>query len=276
MEPRMNKKEIRAFKKELLKRRGRSLDILEWGSGGSTVYFTRFLRKLGISYSWISLEYNKFWFEKISQEIENDKDTSLVLFDVGNNELKQRHLPMDDYVNYPNTLNKKFDIIFVDGRKRRRGVLLAKSLLKEDGVVLLHDARRYYYRCAQKEYHNSVFVAPEFWRGSLVPLNNFSLFLQKLQNLRYSFMFYGFVFPLRFIRNHTMSKFSSTQKLLSLVKSMSSKLKILLLVIVFAGKKRGIGFGDFSVRLLSSTGRYIVCDTSKITTPQMLLSILEN
>lgn len=260
----MSNKEIRAFKQELLTRKGRTLDILEWGSGGSTVYFTRFLKQQSMSYSWTSLEYNKFWFEKIKKEVEHDENTSLVLFDVGNNELKQRYIPMDEYVAYPKTLNKKFDIIFVDGRKRRRCVLLAKELLKEDGIVLLHDARRHYYRCSQKEYKNSLFIAPEFWRGSLEKLTCFQMFLQKVQNLWNGLLFWGFVFPYRFLRNHTISKWSSTQKLLSLVSGCSSKMKVLLLVVLFAGKKRGIGLGNYKFTITTKQYKKITINTAHL------------
>lgn len=144
------------------------LDVLEWGSGGSTVYFTNFLREKGISYTWTSVEYNKAWYERISDAVREDSRTKIALFDVGNTEVKQRLVPMDEYVAYPGTLGKKYDVILVDGRKRRRCLLEASKLLKPNGITLLHDARRTYYHCAFQNYPDSKIVLwSGLWRGKL-------------------------------------------------------------------------------------------------------------
>src|SRR5690606_29713647 len=37
--------------------------VLEWGSGGSTAYFTRLLEKRGTPYRWLSIEYDRGFFE---------------------------------------------------------------------------------------------------------------------------------------------------------------------------------------------------------------------
>ncbi len=147
---------------------GPHVDVLEWGSGGSTVYYTKFLREKGVSYTWTSVEYNKRWYERVSDLVKSDPNTKLVLFDVGNDVLRQRDLPMDEYVNYPATLGKKYDVIFVDGRKRRRCVLEAARLLNPRGVVLLHDARRTFYHCAFAAYPDSrILLWSGLWQGKL-------------------------------------------------------------------------------------------------------------
>lgn len=166
LKPLMFDNEIKIIEKQLLDLGiSGNINILEWGSGGSTVYFTNFLRQNKIKYNWLSIEYNKEWYEKVLSFVQNDKNTQMKLFDVGDNQLKQRFVDMDEYVNYPKTLDKKFDFILVDGRKRRRCLFEAKDLLNSYGVVYLHDAHRRYYHCGFKNYSDSLFVGIYLWRG---------------------------------------------------------------------------------------------------------------
>lgn len=168
MKPQMLPNEIVAIEKILLSHAPK-LDILEWGSGGSTVYFTKFLRKRHIPYSLLSIEYNKKWFHEISGAVETDPNTRLVLFDVGNDYNKQPTIPMDEYVAYPATLGKKYDVIIIDGRKRRRCLLEASKLLKPNGDVLLHDARRTHYHSAFSAFPDSrMLLWSGLWLGRLV------------------------------------------------------------------------------------------------------------
>lgn len=163
----MSPKEI-AIMESVLLSYGKHVDVLEWGSGGSTVHFTRFLRSKGVSYTWTSIEYNRDWYERISGIVKDDKNIKLTLFDVGNTELKQRYIPMDEYVAYPRMLGVKYDVIFVDGRKRRRCLLEASKLLRPKGIVLLHDARRTYYHRAFSAYKDSrVVLWTGLWGGGL-------------------------------------------------------------------------------------------------------------
>lgn len=197
MKPQMQEAEIRLIEQELLAHGGH-IDVLEWGSGGSTVYFTKFLRDKGLSYSWLSLEYNKLWYEKIHDATKNDHAVKIALFDVGNTYLKQPDIPMNEYVEYPASLRKKYDVILVDGRKRRRCLIEALKLLKPGGVAILHDARRTYYHCAFRHFPDSRIV---LWSGLWVgKLETPSLITKLLNELRYwGFRVYTFSFRLRMV-----------------------------------------------------------------------------
>ncbi len=167
MKPQMSSDEILVIEQVLL-HHGSQVDVLEWGTGGSTVYFTQVLREQGVSYSWTGIEYNRLWHKRINELLQSDPRVHLVLFDVGNAANKQRDLTMDEYVAYPATLGKKFDVILVDGRKRRRCLLEAAKLLKSGGIVLLHDARRSYYHCAFRAYPDSrMLLWSGLWQGRL-------------------------------------------------------------------------------------------------------------
>jgi len=161
----MTSKEVDQVAASLLEL-GRSLnhqmEVLEWGAGGSTVYFSDLLRGHGISFRWVSMEYNRLWHERVSAAV--GPGVEVVLFDVGNTRREQRDLPMDEYVAYPRTLNRKFDFILVDGRKRRRCLLEAWELVAPQGRVLLHDAQRRYYHCAMAGF-TGLFLGRRLWEG---------------------------------------------------------------------------------------------------------------
>jgi predicted O-methyltransferase YrrM len=165
MKPLLWSSEISYIEKLLLASAARSgrVDVLEWGSGGSTVYFTRFLRNHSIPYSWTSLEYNARWARDVERELAGDSDTTVVLIDVGNDRVLQRYTEMEEYIAYPRTTGKKFDFVFIDGRKRRRCLLEALHLLNENGVALLHDAERRYYWSAFKSFPRGHFPQPRLF-----------------------------------------------------------------------------------------------------------------
>ena len=187
MKPWMKEGEIKSLEKILLNlgKKLSTLRILEWGSGGSTVHFTDFLKNRGIAYEWLSLEYNKDWYGEIRKLKSGDPRAKIVLFDVGNAELKQRHANMDDYVSYPAKLGEKYDFILVDGRKRRRCLLEAQKLLLPGGVVVLHDAERKYYHCAFSRFPYSRFLRTSLWVGKNEPAGAFGELINKLLNKFY-------------------------------------------------------------------------------------------
>ena len=163
MEPWMSFNDIKLIEREIINLNKPHISVLEWGSGGSTEHFTKFMADNNITYDWVSLEYNCKWYNKVLKcGIPN---TEVVLFDVGNNSLKQRKTNMDEYVKYPLTLGKKFDLILVDGRKRRRCLVNASKIIKPGGIVLLHDAERKYYHCAFDSFYNYKFLSPTLWSG---------------------------------------------------------------------------------------------------------------
>lgn len=210
MKPLMFDGEIRALERALLSLSGRPLRILEWGSGGSTVYFTQFLRDHNIPYEWTSIEYNKKWFERVQEEVKSDANTKLVLFDSGNDAILQPDNTMDEYVTYPGTLGMKFDFILVDGRKRRRCLLAAKEVVSPHGFVFLHDAQRAYYHPAFEAYPRGRFVAGRLWMGLISKPNPLTWFFDVPRSAyeQWTFSFW-----------HALWKLYSVTKVRALVRS---------------------------------------------------------
>lgn len=195
LKPLMGRDDIHAIERALLKLGEMHLRILEWGSGGSTIHFTRFLCEHDISYEWISLEYNKRWHKSVVDATKRDPHIKVVLFDVGNNHLYQRDTDMDKYVAYPSTLEKAFDLVLIDGRKRRRCILEARKMLTEDGVVFLHDAQRSYYHCAFGHFPDRCFVGPTMWRGKMTNPSAGKKLLNCIMSFYYRVVFVLFIAP---------------------------------------------------------------------------------
>ncbi|MEA5536204.1 hypothetical protein [Crocosphaera sp. XPORK-15E] len=180
-----------------------SIAVLEWGFGRSSLYYPSVLNKHGYQFTWDSIEndrdYFQDFFNKVSQDFvtpntvnfypENNLDN---LEPIKNNELSHHHfhvfnlgivrspfvmskptnLPNGDaYVGLPSKLNQKYDIILVDGRYRRRCVIESSSLMKPDGITLLHDAWRTYYHCAFTHFKHHRRIGEAWWIGSQSPLD---------------------------------------------------------------------------------------------------------
>jgi hypothetical protein len=77
-----------------------------------------------------------------------------------------RYADLDAYVDAPAQLGGSFDVVMVDGRKRRRCLIEGSRLVASDGVVLLHDAHREYYHSAFSEFAQSHRIGDDLWIGA--------------------------------------------------------------------------------------------------------------
>lgn len=172
---------------------GRVPRILEWGCGLSTLYYTRALAERG-EFLWVTLEYDRAFFEqrvapyltlwsnvqmvKVSSAADVSaavadgvltRGVVALVFDAGSLSPAQnaldRHADLDAYVDAPALLGTPFDVVMVDGRKRRRCLIEASRLVASDGAVLLHDAHRAYYHGAFSEYAQSHRIGDDLWIG---------------------------------------------------------------------------------------------------------------
>jgi hypothetical protein len=176
-------------------RGGEPLRVVEWGTGRSTLWYTRFLDGLGVPYQWLAIEHHREYFdssvaselvsrpravvtyaEKLTKaDIETFLSGSGVLavgYDCGElfpgtpGRERDRLAPLDDYVSLPARLGFACDLAVVDGRKRRRCVLQAADLIGRRGHVILHDAWRAHYQCAWSVFRSGRRFGDEWWIGS--------------------------------------------------------------------------------------------------------------
>lgn len=110
-------------------RLARDLDMFEFGSGFSTLYYSRLVRHV------TSVEYDSAWYDILRPQL--PKNVNLIF------------AALDQDGGYCRTIsseNKKFDIIVVDGRDRVNCVKQAINSLTKRGVVILDDSDRKEYR----------------------------------------------------------------------------------------------------------------------------------
>jgi len=143
IKPWMKYREIEIIKEIL--RHLQPQKCLEWGAGYSTIYFPIFL--IGNS-KWISIEHEKNWARKIKNINQN---SNIEIFHIRPNCFPWTdeygdgaYSDLTDYITFPSRFGK-FDFILVDGRARKDSLIKAYELVKNEGVVVLHDANRKYY-----------------------------------------------------------------------------------------------------------------------------------
>jgi predicted O-methyltransferase YrrM len=173
-------KERKLFKAIFDQFAGKKIKMFEWGSGFSTIYYAKYLKDRGISFEWHTIDNNRSWHEKIATMVKNKglgDSVSLyvkeflpfwqkpdwkiipppkgVFAPKGQNEI--------DYVNYPKTLNTKFDIIMIDARFRRRCLSVSKEVLASGGIVILHDAQKPHYRVGEEIFPHRRLINSGTW-----------------------------------------------------------------------------------------------------------------
>jgi hypothetical protein len=116
--------------------------MLEVGSGGSTCYFCNKVNKI------YSIETDKEWYNKVKHYLDKNNivnvDYKLIESDLPDSNRSERHTywtykmyktMLDEIENH----NQKFDIVLVDGRARRHVYAKSFNVLKDDGVLFIHD-----------------------------------------------------------------------------------------------------------------------------------------
>lgn len=112
--------------------------VLEYGSGGSTLEIAKHVKQL------YSIEHNKEWYDKVKALMPNNVGLH---YEPRNKQEKSGHDgTLEDYKNYVNAPffflpDILYDVIFIDGRARVACAKCAVSLLKPDGIILIHDYR---------------------------------------------------------------------------------------------------------------------------------------
>ena len=177
--PTQTEKEVLLFKKALNVSKSEKLEIFEWGSGFSTTYYAEYLTKKGRDFEWHSIDNNRTWHEKVKSKINKKGLQSFV-------RLYLKEFPpfwekpgwsvpppcgvfvpkSEDekaYINYPISLNDKFDIVIVDARFRRHCIQTARKVVKQGGIVILHDAQKLHYQIGLDSFEYRTFLDTGSW-----------------------------------------------------------------------------------------------------------------
>lgn len=122
------------------------MEIFEFGAGNSTLWYA------GRVDSVTSVEHDQEWYEKIRNKMPD------------NVSLYHRELKYGgEYSRFPNQLEKRFDIIIVDGRDRVNCMKHSVESIKEGGIIVLDDSERAQYMKGVEFLLNRGFKKLDFW-----------------------------------------------------------------------------------------------------------------
>lgn len=137
-----------------LRRFTHAVNVLEWGGGYSTLYYSA---RLPYGSRWTSVEHDNRWFEQMQGMVLRSCIDGIQIYCVPP-EVSYTGWQDDEdfrcfasYVLFPKKLAEKYDFILVDGRSRSECMVLGWEMLKNDGIMVLHDAWREEYQNAMPE-----------------------------------------------------------------------------------------------------------------------------
>jgi hypothetical protein len=122
-------------------------NILEWGAGHSTKAIVNEIEQR--SYNgpkfFLTIDENEPYLMAVTSDVSSFAYLHpIVLSQVG--ETKGQDDAGSNYSSYPLTLGKKFDFIFIDGRRRVECAFISALLCHEKTIVVMHDYRRERYQ----------------------------------------------------------------------------------------------------------------------------------
>lgn len=127
----------------IAQRLNKDLNVFEFGSGNSTLFFSKRAGKV------VSVENNKYWYEKIAKLI--PANVSLLFEE---NEM--------EYFNAAGNKNE-FHIIVVDGENRVHCLKNSLKTLRENGVIILDNSELKEYNPGIEYLINNNFKRIDFW-----------------------------------------------------------------------------------------------------------------
>ncbi len=132
----------------LSKRMNKTINIFEYGSGYSTLYFSKLVNRIK------SIEYNSEWFDRFNTKFHMISNIELLYVPLGQNYTTA----IQDFTQ----IGKKYEMIIIDGRKRVDCLKNAIKYLTPDGILLLDDSNREKYKevfslCVKKGFKELTF-----------------------------------------------------------------------------------------------------------------------
>jgi len=118
--------------------------VLEWGSGSTTKVLYQFCKERNAEVL-LTIDDNQAYLQAFVEVL--PKDPIIMAKSLGlTGPCASQSDAGFNYSCFPLSLRRKFDVIFVDGRRRMECMLVAAVLSHEETIVLLHDYRRQRYQ----------------------------------------------------------------------------------------------------------------------------------
>jgi len=103
--------------------------MLEWGCGGSTLFFSQYCKNL------YSIESNRSWYTNIKNKLEKSKYENVKII----------HESGEKYTKSVDEINEIFDVVFIDGIYRGKclNYLVKSDKINENTIIFIHDSLKY-------------------------------------------------------------------------------------------------------------------------------------
>jgi hypothetical protein len=130
----------------ITERLNKDLEVFEFGSGNSTLFFSKRVRQI------TSVEHNKEWYNNLIGKI--PENVKLMLTKSDNEE---------DYIGLLTNEDKKFEMILIDGIHRVSCCSVSLNYLTDKGVIVLDDSEREEYKLGFDSILKDGFKKIDFW-----------------------------------------------------------------------------------------------------------------
>lgn len=149
--------------------------VLEWGSGGSTLWLSEFLP---CDAHLTSVEHHEGWHKTVLEKVGDRSNVRLICCPPSGEPGENATIAEEDPTHLSGYIHavdgELFDVIIVDGVARSSCMDHARSLLAPGGVLFIHDAQRHWYDDAKDLYIEygtigscSDYPGPLLWYGGL-------------------------------------------------------------------------------------------------------------
>lgn len=146
-------------------------DVFEWGGGCSTVWYSHNCKSV------TTLENDHKWSEEIVEYLCNRQSVnySIHTIDVPPS-ANQEHPNKEQYLNYISTLDKKYDLIVIDGSYRNDAIERSIPYINQNGMIIFdnyeQDTSGYEVlpnKRLLEKYQISVFIQPDrpYWKTAI-------------------------------------------------------------------------------------------------------------
>ena len=124
----------------------RSMILIEYGSGNSTLFYSHKVKKV------YAVEHDAVWYQRILRKIPGNVNLSHV--ELGEN---------GNYASFATKLPEKGDVIIIDGRDRVNCIRKCQEALSDKGVIVLDDSERSDYKQGINLLLERNFKRLDFW-----------------------------------------------------------------------------------------------------------------
>jgi hypothetical protein len=115
-------------------------NFLEWGMGHTTLFLAENRAAYGLT-GLVSIDHDRDYFQRVVAQLPAWPGFTPLCADLMGPKMSDRD-PEPNYATLPLSLRRRFDLVYIDGRRRLECALVATQVCAADGVVVLHDYRR--------------------------------------------------------------------------------------------------------------------------------------